>query len=46
VGKPQEKRPLERPKRRWKDNTKIDLKNRMVVGGLDGDNPSWCNTVR
>jgi hypothetical protein len=25
VGKPEGKRPLERPRRRWKDNTKIDL---------------------
>jgi hypothetical protein len=26
VGKPEEKRPLGRPRRRWKDNIKMDLK--------------------
>jgi hypothetical protein len=26
VGKPEEKRLLERPRRRWKDNTKIDIR--------------------
>jgi hypothetical protein len=26
VGKPEEKRPLGRPRRRWVDNIKIDLK--------------------
>jgi hypothetical protein len=25
VGKPEEKRPLGRPRRRWEDNTKMDL---------------------
>ena len=25
VGKPEGKRPLERPRRRWEDNTKVDL---------------------
>jgi len=25
MGKPEGKRPLERPRRRWKDNIKIDL---------------------
>ena len=25
VGKPEGKRPVERPKRRWKDNSKTDL---------------------
>jgi hypothetical protein len=34
VGKPQEKRPLGRPRRRWKDNIKIDLQE---VGGGRGD---------
>jgi hypothetical protein len=29
VGKPEGKRPLERPRRRWVDNIKIDLGNRM-----------------
>jgi hypothetical protein len=26
VGKPEEKRPLERPRRRWVDNIKMDLR--------------------
>jgi hypothetical protein len=26
VGKPEGKRPLRRPRRRWKDNIKMDLK--------------------
>ena len=37
VGKPEGKRPLERPRRRWEDNIKM---NRQEVGGglwgLDG----------
>ena len=34
VGKPQRKRPLARPRRRWKDNIKMDLQE---VGGACGD---------
>ena len=34
VGKPQGKRPLGRPRRRWEDNIKMDLKE---VGGSCGD---------
>jgi hypothetical protein len=30
VGKPEKKRPLGRPRRRWEDNIKMDL---QVVGG-------------
>jgi hypothetical protein len=30
VGKPEGKRPLERPRRRWVDNIKIDLKRYMM----------------
>jgi hypothetical protein len=33
VGKPEGKRPLERPRRRWEDNIKMDLQE--VEGG-------WC----
>ena len=33
VGKPEGKRPLERPRRRWENNTKMDL--REVGGGGD-----------
>ena len=34
VGKPEGKRPLERPRRRWEDNIKMDLQE---VGGCHGD---------
>jgi hypothetical protein len=30
VGKPEEKRPLGRPRRRWVNNIKIDLRDGMV----------------
>jgi hypothetical protein len=36
VGKPEGKRPLVRPRRRWVDNIKVDLKEiRMGWLGLD-----------
>ena len=34
VAKPEEKRPLGRPRRRWEDNIKMDLQE---VGGVCGD---------
>ena len=34
VGKPEEKRPLGRPRRTWEDNIKMDLQE---VGGGRGD---------
>ena len=34
VGKPEGKRPLGRPRRRWEDNIKMDLQE---VGGDGGD---------
>jgi hypothetical protein len=34
VGRPEGKRPLERPKRRWEDNIKMDLRET----GIDGAN--------
>jgi len=34
VGKPDGKRPLRRPRRRWEDNIKMDLQE---VGGSRGD---------
>jgi hypothetical protein len=37
VGKPEGKRPLERPRRRWVDNIKMDLKE-IRWGGMD-----WIN---
>jgi len=37
VGKPEGKRPLGRPRRRWEDNIKIDLQEVWRVSwGLDG----------
>ena len=34
IGKPEGKRPLGRPRRRWEDNIKMDLQE---VGGVCGD---------
>jgi hypothetical protein len=34
VGKPEGRRPLGRPRRRWEDNTKMDLRE-VVWGGVD-----------
>jgi hypothetical protein len=34
VGKPEEKRPLGRPRHRWEDNIKMDLEE-VVCGGMD-----------
>jgi hypothetical protein len=34
VGKPEEKRPLGRPRCRWEDNTKMDL-HEVGCGGMD-----------
>ena len=38
VGKPEEKRPLGRPRRRWEDNIKMDLRE---VGGGARTGWSW-----
>jgi hypothetical protein len=35
VGKPEGKRPLGRPRRRWVNNIKMDLRDRMGWYGLD-----------
>jgi hypothetical protein len=41
VGRPEGKRPLGRPRRRWEDNIKIDL----VEIGMDGTNGfGWLRT--
>jgi hypothetical protein len=40
VGKPEGKRPLGRPRRRWEDNIKMDLQE---VGGGHGD---WMELVQ
>jgi hypothetical protein len=37
VGKPEERRPLGRPRRRWEDNIKMDLRE-VGWGGMD-----WIN---
>ena len=34
VGKPEGKRPLGRPRRRWEDNIKMDIQ-RMGCGGME-----------
>jgi hypothetical protein len=34
VGKPEEKRPLGRPRRRWEENIKMDLQE-VGCGGMD-----------
>ena len=39
VGKPERKRPLGRPRRRWEDNIKMDLQE--VGGGFVGTGWSW-----
>jgi hypothetical protein len=39
VGKPEGKRPLGRAKRRWVDNIKMDLRERMGWSG-------WMNTAQ
>ena len=34
VGKPEGKRPLRRPRRRWEDNIRMDLQE-VACGGMD-----------
>ena len=51
VGKPEEERPLGRPRRRWEDNVKMDLREVGGVGDwmeLAQDRDRWralVNTV-
>jgi hypothetical protein len=40
VGKPEGRRPLGRPRRRWKDNIKMDLRE-VGGGGMD-----WINLAQ
>jgi hypothetical protein len=40
VGKPEGRRPLGRPKRRWEDNIKMDLRE-VEWGGMD-----WINLAQ
>jgi len=39
VGKPEVKRPLGRPRRRWEDNIKMDLQE-VGFGGMDWIEPA------
>jgi hypothetical protein len=52
VGRPKSKRPLGRPRRRWEDNIKMDLKDIVIDGAnriqLTLDRVQWrpcVNTV-
>jgi hypothetical protein len=40
VGKPEGRRPLERPRRRWEDNIKMNLRE-VGWGGMD-----WINLIQ
>ena len=42
TGKPTKKRPLERPRRRWEDNIRMDLEEiGIIAGNLAQDRYSW-----
>ena len=43
IGKPERKRPLGGPRRRWKNNIKMDLQE---VGGVVGTGYSWLRIGR
>jgi hypothetical protein len=49
VGKPESKRPLERPRRRWEDNMKLDLREIGIYGAnwirLAQDRVQWRGFV-
>jgi hypothetical protein len=40
VGRPEGKRPLGRPRRRWEDNTKMDLRE-IGIDGMGQTGFSW-----
>jgi hypothetical protein len=51
VGKPEGKRPLGRPRRRWEDGIRIDLREISLGGGVDWtrlakDRDRWLLSVR
>jgi hypothetical protein len=56
VGKPEGKKPLGRPRRRWVDNIRLDLWGvgvyRVLVGKLEGNRPlgrprrRWVDNIR
>jgi hypothetical protein len=35
VGRPEERRPLGRPRRKWEDNIKMDLRETRIDGEMD-----------
>ena len=41
VGKPEGRRPLGRPRRRWEDNIKVDLQEMGWRHGLDWSGSEW-----
>jgi hypothetical protein len=41
VGKSEERRPLGRPRRRWEDNIKMDLREVGWWGSLSQDRDRW-----
>jgi hypothetical protein len=43
VGKPDGRRPLGRPRRRWEDNIKMDLQE-VGNGGMDWIKLAWIGT--
>jgi hypothetical protein len=43
VRKPEEKRPLRRPRHRWEDNIRIDLRE-IGWGGTDWIDLAWIGT--
>jgi len=49
VGRPEGKRPLGRPRRRWEDNIKMDLRETGIDGAnwirLVQDRLQWCTFV-
>ena len=40
VGKPERKRPLGKPRRRWEDNIKMDIQE------VEGENMDWIELVQ
>ena len=45
IGRPEEKRPLGKPRRRWKDNIKKIFKNGVGWRGLDSSGPGQGQLV-
>jgi hypothetical protein len=44
-GKPEGKRPLERPRHRWEDNIKMDITNRVRGYKIDSHLSRWDPVV-